>query len=64
MNTRSSAETMDLDKKQAQASGKGAVAGWVRAGRGGWKPAIKVRLALPCHLQSVVCSIHLLACRR
>ena len=38
--------------QEAQTSGGvlwwGAVVGWVRAGRSGWKPAVKVRLALPC----------------
>ena len=31
-----------------QASGGGAAVGWVKAGRAGWKPALKVRLILPC----------------
>ena len=54
----------DGDSTQAEAGG--AVVGWVRAGRSGWKPALKVPfgLALFCHLQPVVCSIHLLERRR
>ena len=50
--------------KQAEIGG---VLGWVLGGRGGWKPALKVPfvgLALFCHLQPVVCSIHLLERRR
>ena len=40
-------EDVDGDSKQTEASGA-AVVGWVQAGRSGWKPAVKVRLALLC----------------
>ena len=48
------AQAKDLDTQKA--SGGGAAVGWVRAGRG-WKPAVKVRLALPCLTYSLL-SVH------
>ena len=60
-------EDVDVDGDSKQAEASGAVVGWVRAGRSGCKPALKVPFGLAlflCHLQPVVCSIHLLERRR